>query len=143
MFIDQIQQEIQERVELGYAQNVVATHLTEDSTQVFQAGSFSSLPEDTVFEIGSITKVFTAHLAVILEKEGVLSLDNPIQAYLPEVEFPIYSKETPITLRHLLTHTSGLKDPEVENYYNKKNGNTVPVADYMLEDVSQYLPDCC
>lgn len=139
MFVDHIQQEIHQRVELGYAQNIVVVYLSEDARQVFHAGTFSSLSDDTVFEVGSITKVLTAHLAVILEKEGLLNLDSPIQSYLPEVSFPTYSKEMPITLRHLLTHTSGLKDPEEENDYNKKNGNTVPVADYTLEDVGAYL----
>ena len=60
---------------------------------------------ETVFEIGSITKQFTAAGILMLEQEGKLSVDDKISAHL---------KNTPdiwanVTIRHLLTHTSGIK----------------------------------
>lgn len=60
----------------------------------------------TIFDIGSVSKQFTAMAVVLLAGEGKLSLDDEIQRYVPEV--PRYSR--PVTLRHLLHHTSGLRD---------------------------------
>jgi D-alanyl-D-alanine-carboxypeptidase/D-alanyl-D-alanine-endopeptidase len=62
---------------------------------------------DTIFEIGSITKVFTATVLADMTLEGLLSLDDPVQRYLPGgVEPPVRGR--PITLADLATHTSGL-----------------------------------
>ena len=60
----------------------------------------------TVFDIGSVSKQFTALAIVLLAQDGKLSLDDEIQKYVPEV--PRYAK--PVTLRHLLHHTSGIRD---------------------------------
>jgi serine-type D-Ala-D-Ala carboxypeptidase/endopeptidase len=62
---------------------------------------------DTIFEIGSITKVFTATVLADMALEGLVSLDDPVQRYLPGgVELPVRGR--PITLVDLATHTSGL-----------------------------------
>ena len=61
----------------------------------------------TVFDIGSVSKQFTAMAIVLLAQDGKLSLDDEIQKYLPEV--PRYPAGA-ITIRHLLHHTSGLRD---------------------------------
>jgi CubicO group peptidase (beta-lactamase class C family) len=63
----------------------------------------SASQTSTIFEIGSITKQFTAALIMQLQEQGELHVDDSIQAYLPEYKFP-----SAITLRMLLTHTSGL-----------------------------------
>jgi CubicO group peptidase (beta-lactamase class C family) len=60
----------------------------------------------TVFEAGSVSKQFTAAAILILAAEGKLGLEDDIRKHLPEV--PDFGR--PITLRHLLTHTSGLRD---------------------------------
>ncbi|TRX01926.1 serine hydrolase [Flavobacterium gawalongense] len=60
----------------------------------------------TVFHIASVSKQFTVFSILLLEKEGKLSLDDDIRKYIPEV--PDFGKT--ITLRHLATHTSGLRD---------------------------------
>jgi D-alanyl-D-alanine-carboxypeptidase/D-alanyl-D-alanine-endopeptidase len=63
---------------------------------------------DTVFEIGSITKVFTGILLAQAVLNGEVQLDDPISMYLPEgVTAPEYEGR-PITLLDLATHTSGL-----------------------------------
>jgi CubicO group peptidase (beta-lactamase class C family) len=59
----------------------------------------------TIFEIGSITKQFTAALIMKLQEQGELHVDDSIQVYLPDYKFP-----SAITLRMLLTHTSGLEN---------------------------------
>jgi CubicO group peptidase (beta-lactamase class C family) len=61
---------------------------------------------ETIFEGGSLSKQFTAGAVVLLALEGKLSLDDDVRTYVPEV--PDYGHT--ITLRHLMTHTSGLRD---------------------------------
>lgn len=61
---------------------------------------------DTIFEAGSISKQFTAAAVLLLAQDGKLSLDDPVRTYIPEL--PDY--HTPVTIRHMLTHTSGLRD---------------------------------
>ncbi|MDP1571459.1 MAG: serine hydrolase domain-containing protein [Vicinamibacterales bacterium] len=60
----------------------------------------------TVFEAGSVAKQFTAAAIVLLAQSGRLSLDDDVRKHVPEL--PDYG--TPITIRHLFTHTSGLRD---------------------------------
>lgn len=63
---------------------------------------------DTAFEIGSVSKTINALLLQQLIDAGKLGLDDPVQAHLPRgVTVPQHGT-SPITLRHLLTHTSGL-----------------------------------
>jgi CubicO group peptidase (beta-lactamase class C family) len=66
-----------------------------------------SLPAtpDTVYEIASITKVFTAVAIMQLVEKGVLSLDDPADKYLP-IELRV--KDEPVRIWHLLSHTSGI-----------------------------------
>jgi CubicO group peptidase (beta-lactamase class C family) len=60
----------------------------------------------TIFESGSVAKQFTAAAVVLLAMDGRLNLDDPVRKHLPEM--PEYDR--PITVRHLLTHTSGLRE---------------------------------
>src|ERR1044071_5055448 len=60
----------------------------------------------TIFESGSVAKQFTAAALVLLQLDGKLSLDDPVRKYIPEL--PDYG--VPLTIRHLLNHTSGLRD---------------------------------
>ncbi len=62
--------------------------------------------DNTVFDTASVAKQFTGFAVATLIKEGKLTLDDPVQKYLPELEEP-YDK---ITLRHLARHTSGVRD---------------------------------
>ncbi|UTW62665.1 serine hydrolase [bacterium SCSIO 12741] len=62
--------------------------------------------EHTRFRIGSVTKQFTAIAILQLMEEGKLSIKDPIQKFL--INFP--KKEYPLTIEHLLTHTSGLAE---------------------------------
>lgn len=60
----------------------------------------------TIFNVGSIAKQFTAMSVLMLESQGKLSLDDDIRKYVPEVP----ELGATITLRHLIHHTSGLRD---------------------------------
>jgi CubicO group peptidase (beta-lactamase class C family) len=61
---------------------------------------------DTIFEAGSVSKQFTAAAVLLLARDGKLSLDDPVRKYIPEL--PDYG--TALTIRHMLNHTSGLRD---------------------------------
>ena len=60
----------------------------------------------TIYEAGSVSKQFTAAAVILLAQQGKLSLDDDVRKHVPEV--PDYGAK--ITLRHLLNHTSGLRD---------------------------------
>lgn len=61
---------------------------------------------ETGFEFGSIGKVFTTVIVMQLREEGVVELDAPLTRYLPW--FEARSEHAPVTIRHVLTHSSGL-----------------------------------
>ena len=61
---------------------------------------------NTIFEAGSVSKQFTAAAVLLLARDGKLSLDDPVRKYIPEL--PDYG--APLTIRHMLNHTSGLRD---------------------------------
>lgn len=64
--------------------------------------------ENTAFQIGSISKLFTAVLVFQLLDEGLISLDTPVKVYIPYFEILNSRYSSDITLRHLLGHTSGI-----------------------------------
>ncbi len=68
--------------------------------------SLSPVTPETLFEIGSIGKTFTAVLILQLVEEGLVDLDAPVAEYLPW--FEVRSRFAPITVRHLLTHSAGI-----------------------------------
>src|SRR3954454_3671405 len=63
---------------------------------------------DSLWQIGSISKVWTATLAMQLVDDGLLDLDSPVADYLPELELADADVAKTVTMRHLLTHTSGI-----------------------------------
>lgn len=63
---------------------------------------------DTLFAAGSITKVFTASLAMTLVDQGLLQLDAPVRTYLPDFGLAHRERSAAITVRMLLNHSSGL-----------------------------------
>ena len=63
----------------------------------------------TLFRVGSLTKAFTAAAIMRLAEDGKVSLDAPVQTYLPEFRIRSrFPEAAPVTLRHLMTHHSGL-----------------------------------
>ena len=90
----------------------------------------------TVFEIGSVTKVFTSLLLADMAQHGEVALADPVAKYLPVgVKAPEYAGKQ-ITLQDLATHTSGLpKNPS--NMPEKDPAN--PFADYSLDQLYQFL----
>ncbi|MCQ1538558.1 beta-lactamase family protein [Methanocalculus taiwanensis] len=75
-------------------------------------GSYLLDPEDTILPIGSVTKLFTWEAALSLAEQGLLDFDSDLNSFLPEPVIPDTYTE-PITLTHLMTHTSGLDEVAV------------------------------
>jgi len=94
------------------------------------------LAGDTVFEIGSITKVFTSLALADMAQRGEVALTDPIAKYLPtQVKVPERGGKA-ITLQDLSTHLSGL--PRLPT--NLSPGNPAnPYADYSAENLYQFL----
>ncbi|MEK8127218.1 cyclic peptide export ABC transporter [Paenibacillus filicis] len=63
---------------------------------------------DRLFELGSMSKAFTAMAVLKLSREGLLKLDEPVTAYLPWLTFTYKHQPAVVTLRQLLHHTSGI-----------------------------------
>src|SRR5438094_84451 len=72
---------------------------------------------DSVFPIGSITKTITATAVLILVEDGIVGLNRPVQEYVPE--FTGEGKDR-VMVHHLLTHTSGLREGDVEAHAARK-----------------------
>lgn len=84
--------------------------------------------DTTLFRIASITKVFTAHAVLQLRDEGRLALDDPVAEHLPWFEPANADGMPPVTLRHLLTHTSGLPTNSAATDFNRM---TQPTAEQL------------
>lgn len=108
----------------------------------------------TIFDIGSTSKQFTAFSIQLLAREGKLSLDDDVRKWVPEI--PSYGKL--VTIRHLLHHTSGLRDYIVamelqgvqeEDYTTEqdaldiltkqKAANFVPGQEYLYSNTGYFL----
>jgi D-alanyl-D-alanine-carboxypeptidase/D-alanyl-D-alanine-endopeptidase len=99
------------------------------------SGDSRTLDGDTIFEIGSISKVFTSLLLADMVNRDEVALDDPAAKYLPEhVRMPERSGKS-ITLLDLSTHSSGL--PNVPNL--KLKDPTNPYAGYSVDDLYQFL----
>jgi dipeptidyl aminopeptidase/acylaminoacyl peptidase/CubicO group peptidase (beta-lactamase class C family) len=79
------------------------------SAGVLNAADRVAATDDSVFQIGSITKVYTAALVMHLVDEGRVQLDSPVIEVLPELELGDPEVTKTVTLRHLLSHTSGIE----------------------------------
>jgi len=96
---------------------------------------------DTVFELASVTKQFTAAAVMVLVEEGKIRLEDPIAQYLPNS--PEHWKD--ITVRHLLTHTAGL--PTLENGFQalregggRTNYTTAQMFEAATKDAMSFAP---
>ena len=69
------------------------------------------MQEDSIFDLASVSKQFTAAAIMLLRKRELLSLDDEISKFFPQLPLP------GVTIRHLLTHTGGEPDPADVNYY--------------------------
>lgn len=82
--------------------------LVEAASGVLNVDTAVETTTDSVFQIGSVSKVWTATVVLQLVDEGLLDLDRPIVELLPELRLSDPDTTKQVTMRHLLTHTSGI-----------------------------------
>src|SRR4030095_10564700 len=78
------------------------------------------ITSSTVFHLASITKPFTAMSVLLAAARGLLSLDDDVSKYVPDWS----NRQHSVTIRHLLTHTSGLRDAFVLQGWATKSGTS-------------------
>lgn len=106
---------------------------------VRHSGSKEPIDAQTIFEIGSISKVFTTFLLAQAVAEGRLALSDPVQDHLPDTVQLMLCDGVPITLEHLATHTSGLARMP-SNYSATYSGYPAdPFAGYEIDAMYDHL----
>lgn len=129
-FSEDFKTSIQERVDNGYAPSIAVGVIDSNGVHFYNYGKAKNgknVDQETIYEIGSISKVFTSLLLAEMVAEGKMNLDDSIEEYLPNVQVPDY-KGVKITLRHLATHNSGL--PRLPDNLELGKDQSNPYADY-------------
>lgn len=130
------------------AQPGLSIGLVQDQELVWAKGfGFANLEQEipatpqTLYRIASITKTFTATALLQLRDAGKLQLDDPLRRHLPwfEVQTP-YPDAPPITIRHLLTHTSGLPRESAWPYWSDSQFPTAEQLQAALPRQQAVLP---
>jgi CubicO group peptidase (beta-lactamase class C family) len=128
-------------VDGDWVQGAAVGLITEQGTQVIgygrQSEADTSVPDaDTVFEIGSISKVFTGLLLADLIERHEVERNEPVQNLLGDSMTVPKREDREITLVDLSTHTSGL--PRMPGNFRPKDANN-PYADYSVEQMGEFI----
>lgn len=117
---------------------LVDGEIVEHAVGVLSTATKIEATTDSVFQIGSITKVWTATLVMQLVDEGLVALDAPIRRYLPEFALADEEAAAAITVRQLLSHRSGI---EGDIFTDTGRGDDA-VSTYLtlLADAAQIFP---
>lgn len=147
-----IEEIIKNHVTSGKSPGISVGIINESGIQTFNYGEIKKKSNiepttDTVFEIGSITKPFVTILAAQLQQEGLLSLDDPITKFLPQIKFNSDIARKKITLHHLITHTADLPNtlplrtiiPYLIKLSIRKKHPYNPFSNYSKEEFYEYL----
>ena len=137
---DDVKANIEKRITLGFNPGIVVGMINADGSSFFSFGSKKNggdpVNEHSIYEIGSITKTFTATLLADEILNGEMKLDDPAQKYLPEtVHLPTYENQS-ITLGHLSDHTSSL--PRMPTNFHPADPMN-PYADYTVDQLYEFL----
>ena len=148
---DKLKETIQSLVNNNKTNAAIVVGLVDpNGTQFYGYGNMSNanpitVDKDTIFAIGSITKVFTTILLADMVNSGLVNLDDPIEQYLPpSVKVPTYNGQK-ITLENLATHTSGLSEfPSshcVSNFNGTDDENSIQARLFFIECDKNYTFD--
>jgi len=137
---DDVRASIEKRVALGDNPSIVVGMINAEGTSYFSFGAKKlggdPVNEHSIYEIGSISKTFTATLMADNILKGEMSLDDPAQQYLPEtVHLPTYEGKS-ITLGNLSDHTSSL--PRMPTNFHPADPMN-PYADYTQDQLFEFL----
>jgi D-alanyl-D-alanine-carboxypeptidase/D-alanyl-D-alanine-endopeptidase len=121
---------------------VVVGVVREGKDHVYTFGKCEGKPlnGESIFEIGSVTKVFTGLLLADRIVAGAMKVDDPVQKYLPEGWSVPRRDDRDITLLHLATHTSGLTRLPAGFFPIMSDHPDEPYAYFKLEDLRKGLP---
>lgn len=140
---EEISKNIELRIENGINTGIVVGIIDANGTDYYSFGVKSlktneTVDENSIFEIGSISKVFTGILLADMVLKNKMKLDDPLQKYLPEgVTAPTRNGES-IKLVNMANHTSSL--PRMPSNFNPANPAN-PFADYSEEQLYEFLED--
>lgn len=96
---------------------------------------------ETVYRVGSVSKLFTDLAIIQLVERGTLDLDVPITKFLPDFK-PINPFDKPITLRQLMTHRSGLvREPPIGNYFDPDGPSLAKSVESLNKTTLVYPPE--
>ena len=99
------------------------------------------LTADTVFRVGSVSKLFTDIAVMRLVEQGKLDLDAPVTKYLPGFK-PRNSFDKTVTLRELMSHRSGLaREPPVGNYFDASEPTLAATVQSLNQTALVYAPE--
>ncbi len=126
----------------------IALALVDDQQIVWQQGyGFSdpqaktSITANTIFRVGSVSKLFTDIAVMRLVEQGKLDLDAPVTNYLPDFK-PRNSFGKPITLRQLMSHRAGLvREPPVGSYFDSSNPTLRESVTSLNQTALVYAPE--
>lgn len=90
--------------------------LTEAATGVLNRNTGVTATPDSLFQIGSVTKIWTAALVMQLVDEGLVDLDAPVRRYLPEFGVVDRAASESVTVRQLLSHSGGFAGDLFEDF---------------------------
>jgi CubicO group peptidase (beta-lactamase class C family) len=139
---DEIKSILQQRVEYAKKSVGIVVGIIDDKgARIITFGKPSlegkqSLDGNSIFEIGSVTKVFTATLLADMVERGEVSLNDPISKYLPKTVKTPARDGKEITLLDLATQTSGL--PRMPTNFAPKDPRN-PFADYSVDQLYAFL----
>ena len=99
------------------------------------------ITDDTVFRVGSVSKLFTDIAVMRLVERGKLDLDAPVTKYLPDFK-PRNSFDKPVTLRELMSHRAGLvREPPIGNYFDSNNPTLAETVKSLNQTALVYAPE--
>jgi CubicO group peptidase (beta-lactamase class C family) len=135
-----IVKEVQSRINTGYHLNTVIGVIDKNGTRFYNYGQMSLTDslnpnENSIFEIGSVAKVFTIALLADLELNKEIEISNSIKQYMPVFEQVLANSNRDITLEDLINHTSGL--PRNPSNVNTDDSNRL--SDYSKVDLIEFL----
>lgn len=147
-FSQNFESKIDSIVSLNYTQNEpgISILIAKDGKPIYKKAFGksnielgTSMRSDNVFQIGSITKQFTAVSILMLEEQGKLNIDDEIVRYIPD--YP--TEGNIITIHHLLNHTSGIKNSTPvgkRGAISKTDMSSTELVDYFKNKPLDFIP---
>jgi len=136
----EVVESIERRIEEGLTPSITIAIIDSSGVKYFNFGKTAKngqeVDENTIYEIGSISKVFTGILLAQQVLEGRLKLEDEINNFLPDdIKVPVMG-DTEITFGNLTDHTSGF--PRMPNNFSPSNPQN-PYADYTVDQMYEFI----